>query len=69
MGSIYIVFGTNLSYRRGLKGYSLRKLGEKCGINHAALSRMENGLMNVTLETLSKLATALDTTPDKLLTP
>lgn len=39
---------------------SQRKLSNHCGIDNADISRMENGEINITLETLQKLAEGLD---------
>ena len=53
-------FGANLRHFRNEKGLSQRDLYALCNIDNAEISRMENGDVNVTLNTLSQLAEALD---------
>ena len=45
---------------RSEKGYSSEKLAEKSGISSSAINYIENGKRSPTLETLKKLADALD---------
>lgn len=61
--TILITFGTNLKRIRQEKGYSQRGLAANCSIDSAEISRMENGLVNITLQTLEQLAEALEVTP------
>lgn len=68
MTDIKKIFGNNLRHFREQKGLSQRDLKEKCGIGSGTISRMEQGQFNVTIETLERLAEALDTTPERLLT-
>ena len=42
------------------KGLSQRDLSALCNIDNADISRMENGEINVTLNTVGQLANALD---------
>ena len=58
--ALYRVFGSNLKKYRNQKGLSQRALDAQCGIDHAMLSRMENGQVNVTLNTISILAQTLN---------
>lgn len=53
------IFGENLRRYRGQKKLSQRALDALCGIDHAMISRMENGEVNVTLHTLTILANTL----------
>ncbi len=53
-------FGVNLRHFRTEKGLSQRDLYAICNIDNAEISRMENGEVNVTLNTLAQLAEALD---------
>ena len=53
-------FGANLRHFRNEKGLSQRDLFALCNIDNAEISRMENGEVNVTLNTLAQLAEALD---------
>ncbi|MBO9200173.1 MULTISPECIES: helix-turn-helix domain-containing protein [Niastella] len=53
-------FGANLRQLRNEKGLSQRDLYALCNIDNAEISRMENGEVNVTLNTLAQLAEALD---------
>jgi len=54
------VFGSNLRKYRNKRGLSQRTLYALCGIDNATISRMENGQVNVSLNTLYLLADALD---------
>jgi transcriptional regulator with XRE-family HTH domain len=60
------IFGENLRKFRGEKKLSQRALDALCGIDHAMISRMENGGVNVTLSTLRILADALGVPPYQL---
>ena len=53
-------FAVNLRHFRTEKGLSQRDLYAICNIDNAEISRMENGEVNVTLNTLAQLAEALD---------
>lgn len=60
-------FGVNLRHFRNEKGLSQRDLYALCNIDNAEISRMENGEVNVTLNTLAQLSEALDIPPHMLL--
>jgi transcriptional regulator with XRE-family HTH domain len=60
------VFGENLRNFRKQRSLSQRALDALCGIDHAMISRMENGEVNVTLSTLNVLADALKVSPHEL---
>ena len=53
-------FGRSVKALRLKAGMTQGDLGEKCGIGREAISRIENGQFNLTLETMSRVATALD---------
>jgi transcriptional regulator with XRE-family HTH domain len=56
--------GDRIKQARGLKGLSLEKLGELCGVGRAAVHKWENGdTKNMRNETLLLLAQALGTDP------
>jgi ribosome-binding protein aMBF1 (putative translation factor) len=57
------IFGANLRRFRVEKRLSQRALDALCNIDHAMISRMENGGVNVTLNTLRILADALGVHP------
>lgn len=61
--NILITFGARLKRIRNEKGYSQRELAANCDIDNADISRMENGLINISLQTLEQLAEALDVSP------
>ena len=61
--NILLTFGGNLKRLRNEKGYSQRELAANCEIDNADISRMENGLINISLQTLEQLAEALDASP------
>jgi transcriptional regulator with XRE-family HTH domain len=58
--NILKVFGANLRRIRIQKGLSQRDLSALCNVDNADISRMENGDINVTLNTVAQLADALE---------
>ena len=67
--NILKTFGANLRRIRTEKELSQRDLYALCNIDNAEISRMENGEVNVTLNTLTQLAEALDIPVWMLLKP
>jgi len=67
--NILKIFGENLRRIRMEKGLSQRDLSSLCNIDNADISRMENGQVNVSLNTISQLADALEVPFLKLLKP
>ena len=67
--SIMVTFGQNLQKARKSKELSLRAFAELCGIDHGDISRIENGLANVTLKTIAHLANTLEVPYHTLLKP
>ena len=57
----YTVIGKRIQLNRQNKGITQEKLAEKVGISVVYLSKIENGRVYPTLETLSNLCTELDT--------
>lgn len=60
---------TSFKIAREEQGLSQQQLAEKAQVNRVTLSKVESGARNTTLETLGKLATALDMTLDIQLRP
>lgn len=58
--------GKNINAARRMKGFTMQQLGEDVGMDRAAISKIESG-KNVTLETLIKIAAALEVQPSELL--
>jgi transcriptional regulator with XRE-family HTH domain len=59
--------GRNIKNVRVKKKMSQGDLCRKSGIDRGYMSAIENGKNNITIETLAKIASALDVSPDKLL--
>jgi transcriptional regulator with XRE-family HTH domain len=58
-----------LKQLRSAKGFSLQELADKSGISRATLSRIENGEVSPTAETLGALASAHAMTISRILAP
>lgn len=56
---IQAVFGRNLRAARAAQGLKQAELGEKAGLNQHYISRIEDGQVNLTLDTVKRLAAAL----------
>jgi len=67
--TILKTFGENLKRVRTQKSMSQRDLSALCNVDNADISRMENGEINVTLNTVAQLADALDVQFWELLKP
>lgn len=63
------IFGQNLRRIRTEKGLSQRELSSLSGVDNAEISRMENGQVNVSLNTVAQLADALEVPFLKLVKP
>lgn len=61
-----ILIGKNIKRIRKEKGLTQKKLGELCGINEANIRKYELGKANPKIETIEKIAKALETTADEL---
>lgn len=53
--------GNNVKAARLAAGLSQKQLSERCGIPQPNISEIENGNVNLTLETLVRLAAGLET--------
>jgi transcriptional regulator with XRE-family HTH domain len=61
-------FGTVLKRERDRLGWSQEKLANDIDVDQAYISRVEAGQVNLTLETIEALATALNIDPAVLFT-
>jgi transcriptional regulator with XRE-family HTH domain len=61
------IFADNLRRARELNGMSQEALADAAGIDRTYVSALERGLYSVSLDTLEKLASALNVTPSWLL--
>jgi transcriptional regulator with XRE-family HTH domain len=61
------IFADNLRRARELNGMSQEALADAAGIDRTYVSALERGLYSVSLDTLEKLASALNVTPSGLL--
>lgn len=52
--------GEKIKFYRQQRGYTQKKLGELCGMADSAIRRYESGRANPKIETLAKIANALD---------
>lgn len=51
--------GNRLREIREAKGLTTTQMGERCGLSHSTISKVENGKWSVSLDILSKIAGAL----------
>lgn len=58
-----MTIGENIRYYRKEKGLTQKELGNMCGINEVQIRRYELGGSNPKLETIQKIAKALDVEP------
>lgn len=64
---IQVAFGENLKKVRTNTSISQEKLAELAGLHRTYVSSVERGERNVSLETIEKLASALDVTMAELM--
>lgn len=62
-----IFFGRRLKFLRIEKGMSQKQLADKSGVDRAFISACEHGKSNASLETICRLAAALEVPPNELL--
>jgi transcriptional regulator with XRE-family HTH domain len=62
------VFSRNLKAAREMRNMSQRALADKLHMSFVSVNRWENGIMSPTLETVVKIAEALDIPSEALLT-
>lgn len=65
--SILKIIGNNIRQRRKLRGLTQEQLAELVGTNFSYIGKMERGEHNVKIETLQKVANALDVSLPSLL--
>lgn len=58
---------TNLRLKRAELGWSQERLAHEAGLNRTYLSAIERSEQNISIDNLWKLATALNTAPETLL--
>lgn len=58
--SFQISFGKSVRDERLSHGWSQGELSKRCGIASEEISRIENGQINLTIRTMSRLAMVLD---------
>ena len=61
------LFGENVTKQRKHRGVSQETLAHVCGIDRSYMSRVERGIVRITLEKVYIIAKALDCEPSELL--
>lgn len=61
------MLGQRIQHYRALRGWTKTELGERIGLSHASIVRLEKGQQNIPVQLFFDLATALDVTPWQLL--
>lgn len=61
--------GERIRLRRLQLQFSQEQLGEQCGVHRTYITEIENGLRNISLLTLYKLARSMEVEPWQLLMP
>ena len=56
---IQVVFGRNLRAARSAQGLTQQELGDRAGFKNQYVSRVEDGQINLTINTMKRLAEAL----------
>jgi len=64
----YKIIGNRITKGRKLKNYTQENLAEYLGVSVSFVSRIERGATKLSLETLAKICTILDTSPSYILT-
>ncbi|WP_145151789.1 helix-turn-helix domain-containing protein [Paenibacillus xylanexedens] len=67
MSNIYLQVGKKIRLYRKAKKLTQEELGEQLRIDQSYLGRIERGEVNITIETLDKIAMSLDILPSQLL--
>lgn len=62
-----VIFQNNLKAARKLRGLSQHALADRLGMGYVSVNRWENGVQSPTLETIVRIAEALQVTPEALL--
>lgn len=66
--SISIIVGSNIKKYRKEKGLYQKDIAKLCDISIAYISKIEKGNANISIDTLEKIAKALNVSVDKLVT-
>lgn len=61
------VLATNLRYYRRLRGFSQEELAHRAAIDRTYISLLERRKYSVSIDTLARIAAALDVPPEALL--
>lgn len=64
----HVIFGIRMKRMHEARGWSLRELGRRSGVSNPMLSKIEHG-GSCTLDIAAKIAGALRTTIDAMLSP
>ncbi|MCW3792641.1 helix-turn-helix domain-containing protein [Paenibacillus sp. LS1] len=67
MSNIYLRVGKKIRLYRKARKLTQEELGEQLRIDQSYLGRIERGEVNITIETLDKIAISLHITPSQLL--
>jgi len=60
MDNVRVLVGERIRNRRKERGWSQEKLGEKADLHHTYVGAVERGEKNASIDTLDKIADALD---------
>ncbi|MFA5264769.1 MAG: helix-turn-helix transcriptional regulator [Opitutaceae bacterium] len=63
------IVGTNVRISRKRLGLNQDEFADKCGLHRTYIGAVERGERNITLETLQRIAAALEVSPLLLLSP
>jgi transcriptional regulator with XRE-family HTH domain len=66
-GKILTKFAKQVKKLREEKGYSLRELASRSGLEYSQIQRIEQAKVNLAFSTLIAIADGLDITPSELL--
>lgn len=67
MSNIFLRVGKKVRLYRKARKLTQEELGERLQIDYSYLGRIERGEVNITIETLNKIANALNIAPSQLL--
>lgn len=69
MGNIRTALGKNIRLLREKRGLTQSELAELAGLHRTYVGGIERGERNVSIDNLSRIASALDVAPHSLLNP
>jgi len=64
---IHQIIGENVRFHRNSLGWSQVKLAKECGLNNDYIGRLEQGLENIGIDNLAKIALLFSIEPYSLL--